>query len=93
MVYRGMNVAWTRAAEGLPRRAFTVEDVQRMLDGGIIAEGERIELIEGELVVMAAKSDAHDNVRNALNLVFAKAVPTGSVCGQRQHTSATKIFS
>jgi Uma2 family endonuclease len=61
-----MNVAWTRAAEGYPRRAFTVEDVRRMIEAGIIAEDERIELIGGELVVMAAKGYAHEFVRLAL---------------------------
>jgi len=33
-----MNVAWTKAAEGLPRRAFSAEDVRRMIDAGVIAE-------------------------------------------------------
>ena len=59
-----MNVAWTKAAEGYPRRAFTVEDVRRMIEIGIIAEDERLELIEGELVVMAPKSYAHELVRH-----------------------------
>jgi len=85
-----MNVAWTRAAEGFPRRAFTVADVQRMLDSGIIAEGERVELIKGELVVMAAKSVAHDNVQNALNLVFAKVVPAGLYVGNSSTLQLTE---
>jgi Uma2 family endonuclease len=61
-----MNVAWTRAAEGFPRRAFTVEDVRRMIDAGVIAEDERIELVGGELVVMAAKGYAHELIKTAL---------------------------
>ena len=69
-----MNVAFTQAAEGLPRRAFTVEDIRRMVEVGIIAENERIELIEGELVVNAAKSVGHDNIKNALTTAFARAV-------------------
>jgi Uma2 family endonuclease len=85
-----MNVAWTRAAEGFPRRAFTVADVQRMLDSGIIAEGERVELIKGELVVMAAKSVAHDNVQNALNLLFAKVVPAGLYVGNSSTLQLTE---
>jgi len=85
-----MNVAWTRAAEGFPRRAFTVADVQRMLDSGIIAEGERVELIKGELVVMAAKSVAHDNVHNALNLLFAKVVPAGLYVGNSSTLQLTE---
>jgi len=38
-----------------------------MVDAGIIAEDERIELVEGELVVMAAKGYAHELVKSALN--------------------------
>ncbi len=72
-----MNVAWTRAAEGLQRRAFTVEDVRRMIDAGVIAEDERIELIEGELVMMAAKSYAHEFVRQALAELLSDARPKG----------------
>ena len=72
-----MNVAWTRAAEGLPRRAFSAEDVRRMIDAGIITEGERIELLEGELVVMAAKGYAHESVRLALAELMSDARPKG----------------
>jgi len=72
-----MNVAWTKAAEGLPRRAFTAEDLRRMIDAGIIGEDERIELIEGEFVVMAAKGYAHEFVRLALAQLISDARPNG----------------
>jgi Uma2 family endonuclease len=72
-----MNVAWTRAAEGLPRRAFTAEDLRRMIDVGVIKEDERIELIEGELVVMASKGYAHEFVRAALTELLSDARPKG----------------
>ena len=72
-----MNVAWTQAAEGFPRRAFTVEDVRRLVDIGVIGEDENFELVEGEFVMMASKSIAHDNIKNALNLALAKVVPEG----------------
>jgi Uma2 family endonuclease len=72
-----MNVAWTRAAEGLPRRAFTADDLRRMIDAGIISEDERIELIEGEFVVMAAKGYAHEFVRLALVELLSDARPKG----------------
>lgn len=71
----GMNVAVTKAAEGLPRRAFTVEDISRMIEAGILGEDENIELIEGDLVVMAAKHVGHDGIKNALNKALVKAVP------------------
>jgi len=76
-----MNIAWTQAAEGLPRRAFSVEEIRRMIDAGVISEDERIELIEGELVMMAAKGFAHDLVRNALAVAIAKALPDGVMMG------------
>lgn len=72
-----MNIAFTRAADGFPRRAFTVEDIRRMIEAGVIGEEEKFELIEGEIVVAAAKSVAHDNIKNALNIAFARVVPDG----------------
>jgi hypothetical protein len=44
-----MNIALTRAADGLPRRAFTVKDIRRMVEAGVIGEKERVELFEGGL--------------------------------------------
>lgn len=43
-----------------------------MIDAGVIGEEERFELIEGEIVMMASKSVAHDNIKNALSMAFAK---------------------
>ena len=60
-----MNVTVTRAAEGFPRRAFTVEDIRRMIDAGVIGEDERFELIEGEIVPMSPKHDPHERIIDA----------------------------
>ena len=70
-----MNVAVTTAAEGFPRRAFTVEDIGRMIDAGIIGEDEKFELIEGEIVMMAAKGLAHERVKSALTIAVVRALP------------------
>jgi Uma2 family endonuclease len=70
-----MNIALTRAADGLPRRAFTVEDVRRMMDAGVIGEDEKFELIEGDFVMMAAKHAGHDRIKNAMNMALAQASP------------------
>lgn len=35
-----MNVAVTRGAEGFPRRAFSVDDIRRMIDIGLIGPEE-----------------------------------------------------
>jgi Uma2 family endonuclease len=76
-----MNVAVTRAADGLPRRAFTVEDVRRMIDVGVLSDDERVELIEGDFVMMAAKGYAHDLIKNALNIAIVRALPDGMMMG------------
>jgi hypothetical protein len=70
-----MNVAVTTAAEGFPRRAFTVEDVRRMIEVGVIHEDERFELVDGEIVMMAAKVIAHERVKSALNIAVVRALP------------------
>ena len=70
-----MNIAVTTAAEGFPRRAFTVEDIARMMDAGIIGEEEKFELIEGEIVMMAAKGIAHERIKSALTVAVVRALP------------------
>ena len=67
--------AVTRAAEGFDRRAFTVSEVLRMQEAGIISEEENFELIEGEIVPMQAKGHAHEWIKSALNLAITKAFP------------------
>jgi Uma2 family endonuclease len=70
-----MNVAATTAAEGFPRRAFTVEDISRMIEAGVIREDEKFELIEGEIVMMAAKGVAHERIKSALIIAVVRALP------------------
>jgi len=76
-----MNIAVTRSAESPPRRSFTVEDIRRMIDAGVIGEEENFELIEGDIVMMQGKSIAHDNIKHALNLALARAVPDDMYVG------------
>jgi Uma2 family endonuclease len=70
-----MNVAVTTAAEGFPRRSFTVEDIRRMIDAGVIREDEKFELIEGEIVMMAAKGVLHERIKSALVVAVVRALP------------------
>jgi Uma2 family endonuclease len=67
--------AVTRAAEGFDRRAFTVSEVLRMQEAGVLSEDENFELIEGEIVPMQAKSHAHELLKSALNYKLARALP------------------
>jgi Uma2 family endonuclease len=66
--------AVTRAAEGFDRRAFTVSEILRMQDAGIISEQENFELIEGEIVPMQAKSHIHELMKSAFNYALVPAV-------------------
>jgi Uma2 family endonuclease len=66
----------TNAAEGLPRRRFTVAEIEQITAAGIFLEDERIELIGGEIVPMHAKCNRHEIVKSALNLYWARSLPS-----------------
>jgi len=70
-----MPVAVTQFAEGFPRRSFTVDEILRMQEAGIIGEDENLELIEGEIVPMQAKTHVHELIKSALTLKLARALP------------------
>ena len=55
----------TQAAEGLARRRWTVAEIEAMVAAGIIAEDERFELIEGEVVPMSPKGIVHERLKTA----------------------------
>src|SRR3954447_5614159 len=76
-----MNVAVTTAAEGFPRRAFTVDDISRMIEAGIIREDEKFELIEGEVVMMVSKGIAHERIKSALIVAIVRALPDDLTIG------------
>ncbi len=65
----------TQAAEGLPRRAFTVAEIEAIVAAGIFAEDERFELIGGEVVPMLPKGGRHQMVKLELNRHFQKIAP------------------
>lgn len=67
--------AVTRAAEGFDRRAFTVSEVLRMQEAGILSEEERYELIEGEIALMQAKRPLQETLKSALSIHMARALP------------------
>ena len=65
----------TTAAEGLPRRRFTVAELEQMTAAGILDEDERIELIGGEVVPMSPKGNQHEILKVALTLYWALRLP------------------
>ncbi len=87
-----MNVAVTTAAEGFPRKAFTVEDVSRMMEAGVIREDEKFELIEGEIVMMAAKGVAHERVKSALTVAISRVLPDDLAIGVEATLRLTEMI-
>jgi Uma2 family endonuclease len=65
----------TSAAAGLPRRRFTVAEVEAMVAAGVMEEDERVELIGGELVPMSPKGNHHEIVKTALLRRWFRAAP------------------
>lgn len=66
------------------RRPFTTDDVERMLVAGILREGERVELVHGELVLMAAKGPLHAVTVEEDRDVLARAYGEAFVVRQEQ---------
>ena len=56
----------TQAADGLPRRRWSVGEIEAMVAKGIILEDERFELIGGEVVPMSPKGVRLEVVKAAL---------------------------
>jgi Uma2 family endonuclease len=70
-----MKASVTRAAEGFDRRSFTVKEVLRMQEAGIISDDENFELIEGEIVPMEAKNSLHERIKLALIRQLSRSLP------------------
>lgn len=66
------------ATHAQPRRTyrFTVDEVLRMVDAGLLSD-PRVELLDGELVRMTAKGPFHVYVAAALHRRLDRALPDG----------------
>jgi Uma2 family endonuclease len=59
-------IGTTQAAEGLPRRKWSVAEIEAMVAAGIIAEDDRFELIGGDVVPMSPKGNRHEIYKGSL---------------------------
>ena len=64
-------------AEGLRRRRFSVADVVRMVELGLIGEDECLEILDGEIVEMSPKGYRHEGLKGTLNRLWGKHCPDG----------------
>lgn len=71
----GRQIRATHAADGFDRMAFTIDDIERMTQAGVLDEDDRFELIEGEIVWMQAKNFPHERIKLALNRALSRALP------------------
>jgi Uma2 family endonuclease len=57
------------------RRRWTADELEQMVRAGVIHEEERVELIDGEIITMAAKGNRHEIVRSELVVHWARRLP------------------
>ena len=57
------------------RRRWTAGELEQLVRVGVIHEEERVELIDGEIITMAAKGNRHEIVRSELMLNWARRLP------------------
>lgn len=70
-----MNKFTSNPEEGVIRRhRYTVDEYYRMGDSGILKQGDRVELIEGEIVDMVPVGSAHVGIVNRLNRLLVQAL-------------------
>jgi Putative restriction endonuclease len=88
-----MGITTTRSADGWSRRAFSAEEVRRMLETKILQEDERFELIEGELVLLGHNPWAHELIRNALTVsMMRSASDEQCICAASKFQLAADIL-
>jgi Uma2 family endonuclease len=66
-----------------PVRRFTRQEFHRMADAGVFADSERLELLEGEILMTPPQEPAHAEVTSTLARLLAGAYPN---CMVRQHS-------
>lgn len=57
------------------RHLFTVTDYARMREAGILSEGDRVELIDGEVRVMSPIGPIHAAIVKRLNTLLSRLLP------------------
>lgn len=64
------------------RRRWTAGELEQLVRVGVIHEEERVELIDGEIITMAAKGNRHEIVRSKLSFRWSRQCPDGIMLAQ-----------
>jgi hypothetical protein len=62
-----------------PRRKFTADEIQAMVRAGILGEDDKLELIEGELLIMSPQDPPHAGIVGGLTARLVHAYGRGFV--------------
>jgi Uma2 family endonuclease len=65
----------TNAADGMMRKRWTLDEIEKLVAAGIFDEFDRFELIGGELVPMSPEGNHHEHLRNVLSKLLARMAP------------------
>jgi Uma2 family endonuclease/DNA-binding transcriptional regulator YdaS (Cro superfamily) len=65
----------TGAPGTLPRRRWTVAEIEAMVQLGIVRENERFELLDGDPIVMSPKGNEHERIKGLLNRYWSRRLP------------------
>src|SRR4051812_23568800 len=79
-----MTVHVVQGGDGLARRAFSVDDVRRMVESGIMDPKEPVELREGELIAMPAEKFAHARAMETIARKLHRELEEEWVIGQER---------
>jgi Uma2 family endonuclease len=60
------------AAAFVPRRRFTIDEYHRMGEAGVLAEDDRVELLDGEILQMTPIGVPHASCVDRLNALFTR---------------------
>ncbi len=74
----------------IQRKTFTTEEYQRMAETGILKEEDRVELINGEIISMAAIGSFHAACVNRLNQLFTRAFRDSAVTAIQNPVTISK---
>ncbi|MEG4810443.1 Uma2 family endonuclease [Microcoleus sp. F8-D3] len=75
----------------MQRRLFTVQEYHLMGDAGIFGEDDRVELIEGEIILMAAIGTRHASCVKRLVAVFSELDRRRAILGVQDPIQLTEI--
>jgi Uma2 family endonuclease len=70
-----------QVVEARTTRRFTVEEYEQMIAAGVLREGERVELLEGEIIEMAAMKRPHANSMMKISYMLNRQIPLTYIVG------------